>query len=104
MPEPPAPAPPPARPAPAPPAAKPAPKPVPKPVPKPAPKPIPEPVAEPPAPPPPVINVAAPKKPVARPAYHAAARKPLEHHISPVTFTLMTAAPAVLAIVALRPR
>ncbi|MEU7554874.1 hypothetical protein AB0B01_21450 [Streptomyces sp. NPDC044571] len=45
-----------------------------------------------------------PKKPVARPVYHAAARKPAEHHISPVTFTLMTAAPAVLAIVALRPR
>ncbi|MEU8777234.1 hypothetical protein [Streptomyces sp. NPDC048606] len=43
-------------------------------------------------------------KPVARPAYHAATRKPQEHHISPVTFTLMTAAPAVLAIVALRPR
>ncbi|MEU3914486.1 hypothetical protein [Streptomyces sp. NPDC029721] len=39
-----------------------------------------------------------------RPAYHTAARKPVEHHISPVTFTLMTAAPAVLAIVALRPR
>ncbi|WP_268251405.1 hypothetical protein [Streptomyces avidinii] len=41
---------------------------------------------------------------MARPAYHAAARKPVEHHISPVTFTLMTAAPAVLAIVALRSR
>ncbi|WP_405486682.1 hypothetical protein [Streptomyces sp. NBC_00096] len=53
-----------------------------------------------PAPPPPP----APKKPVARPSYHAAARKPVEHHISPVTFTLMTAAPAVLAIIALRPR
>lgn len=45
-----------------------------------------------------------PKKPVARPTYHAATRKPVERHISPVTFTLMTAAPAVLAIVALRPR
>ncbi|MFE7182179.1 hypothetical protein [Streptomyces erythrochromogenes] len=43
-------------------------------------------------------------KPVARPAYRAATRKPEEHHISPVTFTLLTAAPAVLAIVALRPR
>ncbi|MEU6890601.1 hypothetical protein ABZ934_02160 [Streptomyces sp. NPDC046557] len=43
-------------------------------------------------------------KPVARPTYHAPSRKPAEHHISPVTFTLMTAAPAVLAIVALRPR
>ncbi|MFB7788620.1 hypothetical protein ACFC1D_38670 [Streptomyces vinaceus] len=52
----------------------------------------------PPPPPPP------PKKPVARPAYHTAAMKRPEHHISPVTFTLMTAAPAVLAIVALRPR
>ncbi|WP_327279769.1 MULTISPECIES: hypothetical protein [unclassified Streptomyces] len=45
-----------------------------------------------------------PKKPVARPAYRTAAAKKVEHHISPVTFTLMTAAPAVLAIVALRPR
>ncbi|MER6199395.1 hypothetical protein ABT234_18765 [Streptomyces sp. NPDC001586] len=45
-----------------------------------------------------------PPKAVARPAYHAPARKPAEHHISPVTFTLLTAAPAVLAIVALRPR
>ncbi|MFE0577381.1 MULTISPECIES: hypothetical protein [unclassified Streptomyces] len=43
-------------------------------------------------------------KPVVRPVYRAATRKPAEHHISPVTFTLMTAAPAVLAIVALRPR
>ncbi|WP_330261337.1 hypothetical protein [Streptomyces sp. NBC_00539] len=43
-------------------------------------------------------------KPVARPAYHTPSRKPPAHHISPVTFTLMTAAPAVLAIVALRPR
>ncbi|MFD9673206.1 hypothetical protein ACFWAO_15035 [Streptomyces sp. NPDC059981] len=41
---------------------------------------------------------------MARPAYHSTVRKPAEHHISPVTFTLMTAAPAVLAIVALRPR
>ncbi|MFB8396777.1 hypothetical protein [Streptomyces yangpuensis] len=41
---------------------------------------------------------------MARPAYTAATRKPAEHHISPVTFTLLTAAPAVLAIVALRPR
>ncbi|MCX5582852.1 hypothetical protein ACFV0H_00975 [Streptomyces erythrochromogenes] len=41
---------------------------------------------------------------MARPAYRAATRKPDEHHISPVTFTLLTAAPAVLAIVALRPR
>ncbi|WP_330333828.1 hypothetical protein OHS33_31605 [Streptomyces sp. NBC_00536] len=39
-----------------------------------------------------------------RPAYHAQARKPVAHHISPVTFTLLTAAPAVLAIVALRSR
>ncbi|MER5731504.1 hypothetical protein ABT084_24755 [Streptomyces sp. NPDC002138] len=39
-----------------------------------------------------------------RPAYRTEARKPVEHHISPVTFTLLTAAPAVLAIVALRPR
>ncbi|GAA3281709.1 hypothetical protein ACFZBM_01945 [Streptomyces lavendulae] len=39
-----------------------------------------------------------------RPAYRSTVRKPAEHHISPVTFTLMTAAPAVLAIVALRPR
>ncbi|MEV6573672.1 hypothetical protein [Streptomyces sp. NPDC051577] len=46
----------------------------------------------------------APPKVVARPSYHAMSRKPVEHHISPVTFTLMTAAPAVLAIVALRPR
>ncbi|MCX4782529.1 hypothetical protein [Streptomyces sp. NBC_01264] len=51
-----------------------------------------------------MIPAAAPKKAIARPAYHAAARKPVERHISPVTFTLMTAAPAVLAIVALRPR
>ncbi|MEU9105719.1 hypothetical protein AB0D54_15325 [Streptomyces xanthophaeus] len=43
-------------------------------------------------------------KPVARPTYRAPSRKPAEHHISPVTFTLLTAAPAVLAIVALRPR
>lgn len=50
------------------------------------------------------IQAAAPKKAVARPHYQAAARKPIEHHISPVTFTLMTAAPAVLAIIALRPR
>ncbi|QEV44545.1 hypothetical protein CP980_05205 [Streptomyces vinaceus] len=56
----------------------------------------PDPVVTPPPPP--------PKKPVARPAYHTAAVKRPEHHISPVTFTLMTAAPAVLAIVALRPR
>ncbi|MFE2478945.1 hypothetical protein [Streptomyces sp. NPDC001194] len=41
---------------------------------------------------------------MARPAYRTAAAKRPEHHISPVTFTLMTAAPAVLAIVALRPR
>ncbi|MEV6953610.1 hypothetical protein [Streptomyces sp. NPDC051183] len=46
----------------------------------------------------------APMKPVARPTYHFEARKPVERHISPVTFTLMTAVPAVLAIVALRPR
>ncbi|ROQ94735.1 hypothetical protein EDE04_1167 [Streptomyces sp. 2132.2] len=58
----------------------------------------PDPVVTPPPPPPP------PKKPVARPAYHTAAMKRPEHHISPVTFTLMTSAPAVLAIVALRPR
>ncbi|MCX5150921.1 MULTISPECIES: hypothetical protein [unclassified Streptomyces] len=45
-----------------------------------------------------------PKKPVARPAYRTTVAKRPEHHISPVTFTLMTAAPAVLAIVALRPR
>lgn len=78
------------------------------PAPKPAPKPVPKPVAQPPAPPAPapprVIPVVVPKKPVARPTYHAATRKPVERHISPVTFTLMTAAPAVLAIVALRPR
>nr|WSX48601.1 hypothetical protein OG409_06370 [Streptomyces sp. NBC_00974] len=48
--------------------------------------------------------MAAPAKPIARPGYHTAARKPVEHHISPMTFTLMTAVPAVLAIVALRPR
>ncbi|MEU3727690.1 hypothetical protein AB0E73_34135, partial [Streptomyces sp. NPDC031705] len=66
-------------------------------VPAPAP---PEPAPEPPPPP----ATAAPPKPVARPAYRTASRKPVEHHISPVTFTLMTAAPAVLAIVALRPR
>ncbi|MFD3543692.1 hypothetical protein ACFWUQ_29905 [Streptomyces sp. NPDC058662] len=47
---------------------------------------------------------APPPKPVARPTYRAATRKPVEHRISPVTFTLTTAAPAVLAIVALRPR
>ncbi|MFD3548078.1 hypothetical protein ACFWUW_21185 [Streptomyces sp. NPDC058655] len=41
---------------------------------------------------------------VARPTYRTPSRKPVEHHISPVTFTLLTAAPAVLAIVALRPR
>ncbi|MER6782672.1 MULTISPECIES: hypothetical protein [unclassified Streptomyces] len=57
---------------------------------------LPAPVVTPPPPP--------PKKPVARPAYRTAAAKRPEHHISPVTFTLMTAAPAVLAIVALRPR
>lgn len=75
-------------------------------MPEPAPKPAPKPVPKPPAPPAPpeVITAAAPKKPVARPMYHAAARKPVEHHISPVTFTLMTVTPAVLAIVALRPR
>ncbi|KJY47763.1 hypothetical protein VR46_01725 [Streptomyces sp. NRRL S-444] len=56
----------------------------------------PAPAVTPPAPP--------PKKPVARPAYRTAAAKRPEHHISPVIFTLMTAAPAVLAIVALRPR
>ncbi|WP_167739603.1 hypothetical protein [Streptomyces subrutilus] len=48
--------------------------------------------------PPPAIQ------PVARPRYRTPARKPVEHHVSPVTFTLLTAAPAVLAIVALRPR
>ncbi|MFE1558548.1 hypothetical protein ACFW6V_26660, partial [Streptomyces sp. NPDC058734] len=58
----------------------------------------------PPAPPPPAPAPAPKPKPVARPSYHTPARKPVEHHISPVTFTLMTAAPAVLAIVALRPR
>ncbi|MFB7181484.1 hypothetical protein ACFCYI_27735 [Streptomyces sp. NPDC056257] len=58
-----------------------------------------------PAPPPPApVVTPPPPKAVARPAYHAPARKPAEHHISPVTFTLLTAAPAVLAIVALRPR
>ncbi|MFE9566099.1 hypothetical protein ACFYM0_33910 [Streptomyces sp. NPDC006487] len=51
-----------------------------------------------------MIPAVAPAKPIARPSYHAAARKPLEHHISPVTFTLMTATPAVLAVIALRPR
>uniref|UniRef100_A0AAU2JXS2 Proline-rich protein n=1 Tax=Streptomyces sp. NBC_00049 TaxID=2903617 RepID=A0AAU2JXS2_9ACTN len=61
----------------------------------------PPPAVEPPAP---VVTPSAPPKRVARPAYHATARKPAEHHISPVTFTLMTAAPAVLAIAALRPR
>ncbi|MER5775164.1 hypothetical protein ABT144_12895 [Streptomyces sp. NPDC002039] len=65
------------------------------PPPEPAPEPAPTPVVTPPP---------APPKVVARPSYHAMARKPVEHHISPVTFTLMTAAPAVLAIVALRPR
>ncbi|MBW5486726.1 hypothetical protein GPJ59_34010 [Streptomyces bambusae] len=44
------------------------------------------------------------KTPVARPAYRTEARKPAEHRISPVTFTLLTSAPAVLALVALRPR
>ncbi|MFD9316071.1 hypothetical protein ACFWC9_17855, partial [Streptomyces goshikiensis] len=58
----------------------------------------------PPAPPAPVATPQPPPKPVARPTYHAPARKPVEHHISPVTFTLLTSAPAVLAIVALRPR
>jgi hypothetical protein len=72
--------------------------------PKPAPVPsraqaAPAPAVVPPPPPPPPA-----KKPVPRPAYRAATAKPVEHHISPVTFTLMTAAPAVLAIVALRPR
>ncbi|MFI5617259.1 hypothetical protein [Streptomyces sp. NPDC051567] len=43
-------------------------------------------------------------RPVARPSYRTPSRKPPEHHISPVTFTLLTVAPAVLAIVALRPR
>ncbi|MGW6708070.1 hypothetical protein ACWGDE_24700 [Streptomyces sp. NPDC054956] len=51
-----------------------------------------------------MVPASAPKKAVARPAYHASARKPVEHHVSPVTFTLMTAAPAVVAIIALRPR
>ncbi|MDX2390718.1 hypothetical protein NJL88_11705 [Streptomyces sp. DK15] len=64
----------------------------------PPPKPAPEPT------PPPVVTPSPAPKPVARPSYHAPARKPAERHISPVTFTLMTAAPAVLAIVALRPR
>ncbi|MFJ3921538.1 hypothetical protein [Streptomyces sp. NPDC090022] len=41
---------------------------------------------------------------MARPAYRAEHRKPAEHHISPVTFTLLTAAPAIVAVVALRPR
>ncbi|MFD0265400.1 hypothetical protein ACFVGY_02225 [Streptomyces sp. NPDC127106] len=41
---------------------------------------------------------------MAKPVYRAPAPKPVEHHISPVTFTLMTAAPAVLAMAALRPR
>ncbi|MER5934733.1 hypothetical protein [Streptomyces sp. NPDC002054] len=42
---------------------------------------------------------------VARPAYRPLARKkPVEHRISPVTFTLLVTAPAVFAIVALRPR
>ncbi|WP_411104652.1 hypothetical protein [Streptomyces sp. cmx-4-9] len=65
---------------------------------------IPAPAPPPPAPAPVVTTPAPPPKAVARPAYHAPARKPVEHHISPVAFTLMTAAPAVLAIVALRPR
>ncbi|MFF4493530.1 hypothetical protein [Streptomyces sp. NPDC001546] len=61
--------------------------------------------APPPPPPAPAPTPPAPKPKVPRPAYHpTAAHKPAEHHISPVTFTLMTAAPAVLAIVALRPR
>ncbi|MGI5446522.1 hypothetical protein ACQEVM_12310 [Streptomyces sp. CA-243310] len=70
-------------------------KPAAPPPPKPAPEPAPTPVVTPPP---------AQPKVVARPTYHAMTRKPVEHHISPVTFTLMTAAPAVLAIVALRPR
>ncbi|MFJ7157065.1 hypothetical protein ACIQUQ_19225 [Streptomyces sp. NPDC101118] len=41
---------------------------------------------------------------MARPAYRAPARKPREHHISVLTFTLLATAPAVLAIAALRPR
>ncbi|CAM5347662.1 hypothetical protein SLAVM298S_03771 [Streptomyces lavendulae subsp. lavendulae] len=63
--------------------------------PPPAPRPTPTPSATP---------TPTPKKHVPRPAYRSTVRKPAEHHISPVTFTLMTAAPAVLAIVALRPR
>ncbi|MEV8531319.1 hypothetical protein [Streptomyces sp. NPDC051211] len=52
------------------------------------------------APPPAPVPVA-----VARPAYRAPARaKPTEHRISPVTFTLLATAPAVFALVALRPR
>ncbi|MCZ4088504.1 hypothetical protein O1W17_42280, partial [Streptomyces sp. H34-S5] len=66
--------------------------------------PAPPPPAPPPTPAPVVTPPPAPPKPVARPSYHAPSRKPVEHHISPVTFTLLTAAPAVLAIVALRPR
>ncbi|MFD9407364.1 hypothetical protein ACFWBN_10155 [Streptomyces sp. NPDC059989] len=61
-------------------------------------------IKAPPSPPPAPTPVVVPPKPVARPAYRAPARKPVEHHVSPVTFTLLTAAPAVLAIVALRPR
>ncbi|MFG2292922.1 hypothetical protein [Streptomyces sp. NPDC048603] len=42
---------------------------------------------------------------VARPAYRAPARKkPDANRISPVTFTLLATAPAVLALAALRPR
>ncbi|MFF5447886.1 hypothetical protein [Streptomyces sp. NPDC012888] len=41
---------------------------------------------------------------VARPAYRAQTRKPARHQISPVTFTLLATAPAVLALAALRPR
>ncbi|MET9324769.1 hypothetical protein ABZX75_32150 [Streptomyces sp. NPDC003038] len=45
-----------------------------------------------------------PSQPVARPAYHAPHRKPAKRHLSPVTFTLLTSVPAVLALAALRPR
>ncbi|MER7759783.1 hypothetical protein [Streptomyces sp. NPDC097619] len=67
-----------------------------------APAPPPPPPA--PKPTPPVVRPDPSPSPVPRPAYRAPARKKPEHHISPVTFTLLATAPAVLAIVALRPR
>ncbi|WP_190344260.1 hypothetical protein [Streptomyces venezuelae] len=55
--------------------------------------------------PPPVVIARPAPVAVARPAYRPPTRKkPVEHRISPVTFTLLATAPAVFAIVALRPR